>query len=144
MSFLFLVTQETWIDLCVYSMCYSEIPNIIKSCLSKTKKTCLPVYDKTEKLLLFFSGSTCGTQCRRWDQIHWIDGDQWPFDGKFLTRYVMTRQLWQIVQYKNIIHIYNCYLYYMNSILNHEVYTFLCYLPACCRTIFTWTTQQIS
>lgn len=40
------------------------------------------------KQLLFFSGSTCVTQCRRWDQIHWVDGDQWPFDGKLLSRYV--------------------------------------------------------
>lgn len=43
-------------------------------------------YDETN-LCCFLSGSTCVTKCRGWDQIHWADGDKWPFDGKLLTSY---------------------------------------------------------
>lgn len=59
-SFLFLVTQVTWVDLCVYSACSSERLHIRKSCMRTEKKSvCLCMMLFLIMLMIFLRLHMC-------------------------------------------------------------------------------------
>lgn len=84
LSFLCDAGHMSW-SLCLLCVLSWNCPWSWKGSGRKKIKRRVCFYDKTGKLCCFFSGSTCVTKCRGWDEIHWIDGDQWPFNGKLLT-----------------------------------------------------------